>query len=330
MKKNNYLFLLLLTLIFAISSCKDDNNTVQVDPFTKITSAQYVNKLLFVNNNNFQIETSEQAEFSSTSNKIKISSTGLITRVTSGEVVPISVKFNSDPSNPIIIYALGDTDNNHDEPYLTYHGLLATETDASYKKGWATLQKLPSTTAGETYGIVLRHADASVGRDRSTGTTTPTDWWKSKDAALARQLNQQGKDRALELGKIFKDLQYPIARVISSEYYRSVQTGEIMNLGLPITTDARINHPSYNRLSLFTGMINIMKAQPADGKITLMISHHPINETGSPGYPTFPAVSPYTWTGAYLIKIAADKTIIYEGAVSWGMFKLWRDQKLGL
>ncbi len=326
MKKHNYLIFLSLFWIFTFSSCKNDNDVEQVDPLTKITSPQYVNNLLFVNKNDFQIETSEQASFASTDTKIRISATGLISRITSGEVVPITITFNSDPSNPITIYALGDTDDNFDQPYLTYHGLLATETDASYKKGWETLQKLPSSN--ETYAIILRHADANTGRDRVTGSTTPANWWKSKDSNLARQVNQQGKDRALELGKVFKDLQYPITRVISSEFYRSIQTAEIINFGPDIILDGRINHPSYNRLSLFNGMIDIMKAQPVDGKMTLMISHHPINETGAAGYPTFPKVSPYTWTGAYFVKVAADKTITYEGAASWGMFKLFRDQKL--
>jgi hypothetical protein len=79
----------------------------------------------------------------------------------------------------------------------------------------------------------------------------------------------------------------------------------------------------------FEAMITIMNAQPVDNNMTLIVSHHPINEINKyTSYSNFPVVSPFSWNGAYFIKIAPDKTITYEGAASWGMFKYWRDKKL--
>ena len=77
------------------------------------------------------------------------------------------------------------------------------------------------------------------------------------------------------------------------------------------------------------GMVAVLAAQPVDNNMTLIIAHHPINELNMvTGYPSFPSVSPFNWTGAYLIKVSPGGAITYEGAASWGMFKAWRDIKL--
>jgi hypothetical protein len=100
-------------------------------------------------------------------------------------------------------YALGATDTNQDAPYTHYQGALATDPYGSYLQGWKTLQQLP--ISGQTYAIVLRHADASNGADWPVMHTSagPANWWLSSDSTLARQLNPQGVDRAIQLGRIF-------------------------------------------------------------------------------------------------------------------------------
>jgi hypothetical protein len=95
--------------------------------------------------------------------------------------------------------------------------------------------------------------------------------------------------------------------------------------------DSSINHPTHNLFlpGLFTGMTGILAKLPVDNQMSLIVSHHPINELGPvTGYPSFPVVSPFNWTGAYLIKIEGGGGLTCKGAVSWAMFKLWRDMKL--
>jgi phosphohistidine phosphatase SixA len=324
----NTLFLVLLFNLLFIFACKEDKKDgpgVEQDT-PKITSAGFENDLLFVDSENYQIQTSEPAEFSSVNPIIQISKTGLISRIVSGEVAEIEVTWTNRSNLKTKLYALGAKDDTFDKPYANFHDRLATDPVNCYKQGWKTLRKLPLT--GETYAIVLRHADANVGRDQKRSQIE--NWWKSCDSTLARQLNPQGIKRATEMGKIFKDLKFPIGRVISSEFCRAKSTAELVNTGLPIVTDGRINHPDYNvsGQSLFKGMIAIMKDQPIDNKLTLISTHHPMNESGTSGYPSFPGISPFTWTGAYFIKISADKTITYEGAASYGMFEYWRNLKL--
>lgn len=331
MKKYYYL-LLLVALCGACKKEKPGPVITTTKPAPKVTSAEYIDSLLFVNVNNYQIVTdSAVASFSCSDTHIKMSSTGLITRLTSSEVVPITITWKNPKLGSTTIYALGAMDTNQDLPFKNYQGALATNAYASYLQGWKTLQRLPIT--GETYAIVLRHADASYGQDFPLihNYPAPQFWWESPDSTLARQLNQQGIQRAAILGQVFKDLKFPIKRVITSEFYRARQTAALMNMGPTPTEDNRINHPTHNIYSLYSGMTAIIGEQPIDNQMTLIVAHHPINELQAvTGYPSFPSVSPFNWTAAYLIKVETDGAITYEGAASYGMFKCWRDIKLGM
>lgn len=327
-------YLVCFIVLILLSSCKK-NGTPDPQPEDKngkITSAEFKDDLLFANKANYQIETSQPATFSSNDPSITITSAGNIEHLTSGEIVSINVKWTNSGSTTNI-YAVGATDNQHVNPFEKFHAAASDNPYGQYLQGWQTLRKLPIT--GETYYIVLRHADADNGVDYNLshpGETAPANWWKSSDNSLARQLNDPGKARATELGKIFKDLNYPVARVFTSEFYRAYQTAELMNLGLPIVKDGRINHPDYLKTgeSLFNGLQNIINENPADQKMTFISTHHPINEFNKDEVvlPTFPQVSAFNWTGAYFVKVSADKTLTYQGAASYNMFKYWRDLKL--
>lgn len=321
-----YLFVLILLSIF---SCKKESEAPS--NLNIVTSQEFEDDLLFVNRNDFKILTDRPAEFSSPSSLVQISADGIIKRITSGEVVPIDITWSDPSPSKTRIYALGATDDNHDSPYASYHGISGSKPYESYRQGWQTLRKLP--VSNQPYALILRHGDADDGRDFTAANPEkeePANWWKSCDRTLARQLNARGKSRSEELGKIFRDLNFPITRVISSEFCRSVSTARLINAGPEIKEDGRINHPSYNtsKLSLFRGMLQVIAEQPIDNKMTLMVTHHPINETGSTGYPSFPETSPFTWTGGYFISISSDKTVTYQGAVSYSMFDYWRNLKL--
>jgi phosphohistidine phosphatase SixA len=323
---------ILALVALTFHSCKDDD--VAAEPTDlQITSEEFIDDLLFVKSDSFQIKTNQPAKFSSSDPFIRMSSTGMISRLTSAEVVAIQVVAQNDTSLRRTIYALGVKDDNFDKPNVDFNGLVATEPYDSYVKGWKTLQKLP--VEGETFGLVVRHADADNGRDWPIihpGVEAPANWWKSCDSALARQLNDKGRQRATELGQIFKDLHFPIARVFSSEFCRARETASLINAGPNIITDGRLNHMAYNISNLggvFPGIIQLMNEQPVDNKMTMFTTHHPANELGTSSMATFPNVIPFAWTGSYFIKITPDKTITFEGAVSYGMFKYWRDKNSG-
>lgn len=326
--KNLTIYIFALIILTGEYSCKDDKALPEIS--TGIISPEFENDLLFVNQNNFRILTDKPATFTSTDPLIRLSADGVIERLTSGEVVPVDITWQ-DGSGTLRIYALGATDDNHDEPYASYHGKSATDAFNAYRQGWQTLRQLPAQ--GQSYGIILRHGDADAGKDFTAAFPSrnePANWWKSCDPAMARQLNEKGKARSSELGKIFKDLNFPVTKVISSEFCRSVATAELINAGPPIEKDGRINHPEHNTSGqgLFQGLVEIMKEQPANNSMTLVVTHHPVNEMNSQDYPSFPLTSPFTWTGAYLVSISPDKVLSYKGAVSFSMFNYWRNLKL--
>lgn len=330
LKKTPLIWLLFISVI-AISCKKTPKAPSPTNG--RITSSEFKDDLLFVTKNDFQIMASDSATYASADPSITITPKGLIKRVTSGEVVTINVTW-AKTGTTTKLYAVGATDDNHVNPFIKFHAAISDDPSGQYMQGWQTLRKLP--IQGETYAIVLRHADADCGADYNlthpSNDPGPANWWKSPDSLLARQLNLQGIARATDLGIIFKDLQYPITKVVSSEFFRAVRTAQLINAGPVINIDGRINHPDYIQTgkSLFKGLVAIVKESPVDGKMILVSTHHPINEFEREAVipATFPKVSVFNWAGAYLVKIAPDKTMTYQGAVSYGMFKCWRDLKL--
>jgi phosphohistidine phosphatase SixA len=322
--------LILLILGVTIIGCKKDNNN-RTSAVPKVTNTGYDGTLLFVDKaKDFQIQTDVAAQFSSTNPNIEITSSGLITRFISGEVVPITITNKVNSAYKTTIYALAATDVTFVKPYSDYHAENATDAVGSYRQGWNTLNKLP--LLNETFVIVVRHADADDGIDYSVNHTDagPADWWKSCNASLARQLSTIGKRNATDLGVVFKDLNYTISKVYSSEFCRAVSTATLINAGPVIQTNPGLNHPSYNvsGLGLFDNLVNLLKVQPVDNKLTLVVSHHPLNRIDRTDYPTFPKVIPFIWAGSYFVKISANHNLTYEGAVSLSMYKFWRDLRL--
>jgi phosphohistidine phosphatase SixA len=329
--KQKYL-LAVSMLLFLISGCSKDNP--KSEPMAvMITNPEMKDDLLFVNKNNFQVLTNEPATFSAQDTSITINASGLIGRLTSGEVVNIDVTSIATGKKSTIA-ALGATDNNHVKPFETFHFTDSTDPYGQYLQGWQTLRNL--SVGGETYAIIMRHADADQGEDFNLthpGVTPPANWWKSPDPAYARQLNSVGRFRAKDLGIIFKDLKLPIAKVYSSEFYRAIETATLMNLGKEIVQDNRLNHPDYNptkKSRLFSGLQDLIKEKAIAGEMIFVSTHHPINEfkNSPPVSPSFPQVSAFNWTGSYIVKIAADKSLTYMGAVSYPMFRYYRDLKL--
>jgi phosphohistidine phosphatase SixA len=322
--------MILLFLVVTIIGCKKDNNN-RTSAVPKVTNTGYDGTLLFVDKaRNFQIQTDVTSDFSSTNPNIEITSTGLIKRFMSGEVVAITVTNKVNSAYKSTIYAFAATDVTFVKPYSDYHAEDATDAVGSYRLGWSTLNKLP--LLNETYAIVVRHADADDGIDYSVNHSDagPANWWKSCDAAQARQLSTIGKQNATDLGKVFKDLNYNITRVYSSEFCRAVSTATLINAGPAIQINTGLNHPSHNVSGkpLFDNLVTLLKVQPVDNKLTLVVAHHPLNRIDRTDYPTFPKVIPFIWAGAYFVKISADHNLTYEGAVSLSMYKFWRDLRL--
>ena len=91
-------------------------------------------------------------------------------------------------------------------------------TNAQQSAGWKLLQR------GETGLVVaMRHAIAP-------GTGDPTNF-KLGDCSTQRNLSAQGRTQAKQIGAEFRNRKIKVARVLSSQWCRCLETANLMNLG---------------------------------------------------------------------------------------------------
>ncbi len=75
----------------------------------------------------------------------------------------------------------------------------------------------------ETYVVLLRHAIAP-------GTGDPANF-KLDDCTTQRNLSEPGRQQARDIGEAFRRRDIPIAKVLSSQWCRCLETAELMDVG---------------------------------------------------------------------------------------------------
>lgn len=132
------------------------------------------------------------------------------------------------------------------------------------------------------YVLYFRHMAANVGSDI---TTAPGEWWKSCDAKIARQLNDQGRSDATMVGKMMAEKQVKISRIISSEFCRCFESAELLrnelsnksNLTLEYSKFLTYLQPQFNT----RGPLDLITAPPATGTNTILMSHLLLSDSAS-------------------------------------------------
>ena len=158
------------------------------------------------------------------------------------------------------------------------------------------------------YVLAFRHA-AAPNTPTSTdqlGSTVP-DWWKSCDPKLARQLNDQGKKDATDIGKALKAMQIPVARLLSSEFCRCYTTADLMALEVPTQQVKDLTYSVYDEPNRYANTMKVANSQPIDAKNTVMVTH-----AGFSG--NVPSVAPLVgleWGDAAVFQIQAGQTVRY-------------------
>ena len=166
------------------------------------------------------------------------------------------------------------------------------------------------------YALVFRHGAANVGAD--TFADKATNWWKSCDATIARQLNPQGITESQKTGAVIKSLQIPVGRVFSSEYCRCFKTAELMNLGLQIVQHQDITYYVYDEANRYPKTMQLVSSQPTDSKVSVMITH-----AGFSGMlPANPILQELQWGDAAVFKIVTGNEAQYITTMS---IKNWLD-----
>lgn len=83
---------------------------------------------------------------------------------------------------------------------------------------WGQLRQVETFTV-----ILLRHALAP-------GTGDPSNF-RLNDCSTQRNLSQEGRNQAKRIGQVFRQRQIPVARVLSSQRCRCLETARLMDLG---------------------------------------------------------------------------------------------------
>ena len=295
--------LILFLSLFGLLSCKE--NTVLSPNVSKgnITSSDFYNNVLFIAGNNYQIQTSESGKFKALNNDtngFSITESGLIKAVPNPRTNQ-KVEITWDDNSKLTFYIIFSTNSLISQQFLM---------------GWKNIENLYKTDL--KYAIVLRHADADIGVDGGSGLfeKLPPEWWKSCDSKLARQMNDQGKLRSAELGKVFINNKLPIGKIISSEFCRVKTTAELMNISLPVNLDSRLNHSyqGFKGPTIITAG-EILLENKADKKSLLIASHLEILGNSLT----------FEWMATYLLRIEKDNNFTFQGTIPYSNWLLWNE-----
>jgi phosphohistidine phosphatase SixA len=124
--------------------------------------------------------------------------------------------------------------------------------------------------------LMIRHAHAP-------GTGDPNDF-KIGDCTTQRNLDEQGKAQAREIGNWLRAGGIMSAKVYSSQWCRSLETAQLIDLGrvteLP-ALNSFFSNPEASESTL-TALRAFLAQQPRDGELILLVTHY-VNISGIAG-----------------------------------------------
>jgi phosphohistidine phosphatase SixA len=94
-----------------------------------------------------------------------------------------------------------------------------------------------------------------------------------------RHLSEEGRKQAKALGEAFRALKVPVAKVISSKFYRAQEAAKLLDVGevaasLDVTEGGLVVSPRENERRA-EALRGLLAAAPADGKNLVIVSHKP-------------------------------------------------------
>jgi broad specificity phosphatase PhoE len=125
---------------------------------------------------------------------------------------------------------------------------------------------------GGGHVIVFRHG--ATHNDQAD-----TDPLNTTNVAKQRQLNDQGRALAREIGDAMRKLQTPIGQVITSQFNRAVETGTLLGFGsvtstADITEGGLVVSPNENHRRM-QAMRKLAATAPPAGTNVVLVSHKP-------------------------------------------------------
>jgi len=148
-------------------------------------------------------------------------------------------------------------------------GVLSASLSAHAQAAHAQPEWLGGLKAGG-YVIVIRHGATHTDQ-------ADTDPLNLANVAKQRQLTDAGRAKAQEIAAAFKKLGIPVGQVITSQYFRAIETGKPFGDPKPtsdVTEGGQVVTPIENNRRQ-AGLRKLAGTAPAAGTNTVVVSHKP-------------------------------------------------------
>jgi phosphohistidine phosphatase SixA len=122
------------------------------------------------------------------------------------------------------------------------------------------------------YVLVIRHP-------RTNNDAADTDPLNLENVKAQRQLSDDGRKQAKDLGEAFRALNIPVGKVVSSKFYRAEEAAKLLNVGEVSTTvdvseGGLVVSPNENQRRA-RALKQLLSTPPAKGKNLVIVSHKP-------------------------------------------------------
>jgi phosphohistidine phosphatase SixA len=137
------------------------------------------------------------------------------------------------------------------------------------------------------FNIYFRHAETDWSR---TDRVDAAGDWTDCDPARMRQLSDEGRRHARQVGDAMRTLGIPVGEILASPYCRTVETARLMNLGtvIPTTDIVNLRVASYfgGRDAVITTARARLAKHPDAGTNTILVAHGNVARESTPVYPS--------------------------------------------
>jgi phosphohistidine phosphatase SixA len=151
-------------------------------------------------------------------------------------------------------------------------GLLTLGTGAtSYADAPAKADVVPALQKGG-FVLVIRHP-------KTNGDQADTDPLHIDNVKAQRQLSDEGRKQAKDLGDAFRALKIPVASVVSSKFWRAQEAAKLLDMGkVEVTIDVSegglVVSPNENARRA-GALRKLLGTAPPEGKNLIIVSHKP-------------------------------------------------------
>ncbi len=169
------------------------------------------------------------------------------------------------------------------------------------------------------YVLYIRHGKTdSTFQDKQD----KPEWWKTCDTRGHRTLSDEGRAQMLGIGTQMRELRISVAKVLSSEYCRAVDSALLLQL-MPIVTEPLLNYADAQRfvkrndVQMATGIRSLFATAPPPRRNIILVGHvHGFNP------PIDPVFSQMQEAETVVLKPAAEGKFEIVGRITFDKWSL--------